>query len=106
MSENTETSATERTFRAEDGWVIDDRNNRASIECWGSEGKAKASLLTLTNCYECYDCSGCYRARSMDGKKDVKVEGGSAFPEIGQCRTHCRGLSLSWSSSPCCSWSW
>lgn len=45
-------------------WVKDDNGNRASIERWGSEEAARASLATLRDCYDCTDCihsEGCRR---------------------------------------------
>lgn len=38
-------------------WITDKNNNRASIEFWGSEEAAQASLATLVNCSRCSDCS-------------------------------------------------
>ena len=46
-------------YRTENGWVIDANNNRASINRWGSEEKAKKSLETLVSCTFCIDCSNC-----------------------------------------------
>lgn len=46
------------TYRTENGWVIDERNNRASIERWGGEEAAKRALQS---CYDCSDCSDCSR---------------------------------------------
>ena len=40
-------------------WISDSNGNRASVERWGSEEKAKASLDTLDNCYNCTDCTDC-----------------------------------------------
>jgi uncharacterized pyridoxamine 5'-phosphate oxidase family protein len=48
-------------MRTKNGWVIDNRNNRASIERWGSEEKAAEILRSLDNCYRCSDCYGCSR---------------------------------------------
>lgn len=42
-------------------WVYGLHGNRASIGYWGSEKKARASLETLTDCWECEDCWGCNR---------------------------------------------
>ncbi len=41
-------------------WVTDAFNNRASVERWGSEAAARASLATLVNCRNCWNCSNCY----------------------------------------------
>ncbi len=40
-------------------WINGENGNRASIELWGSEEAARASLATLTNCSYCSDCSYC-----------------------------------------------
>lgn len=43
-------------------WITDSRGNRASVERWGSEEAAKASLERLSDCSKCsncLDCSGC-----------------------------------------------
>jgi hypothetical protein len=39
--------------------VIDENNNQASINYWGSEEKAKKSLTILKNCRNCTDCTDC-----------------------------------------------
>lgn len=46
-------------MKTENGWVIDENNNRASIEYWVSEEAAMESLETLTNCSNCSDCRSC-----------------------------------------------
>jgi hypothetical protein len=61
-------------MRTENGWVIDENNNRASLEKWGSEEAAANILATLTGCSGCSDCSGC------SGKKNEKLE--SPIPVI------------------------
>ncbi len=40
-------------------WITDENGNRASVEFWGSEEKARESLATLKNCSDCSDCSYC-----------------------------------------------
>jgi len=40
-------------------WFTDDNGNRASLEKWGSEEAARASLATLKGCSGCSDCSDC-----------------------------------------------
>ena len=80
----------ERTFKTENGQVVDDRGNKANIWYWGSEEKARASLETLSDCYgcsdcsdcsdcyDCFDCSRCSRCSGLcfaQGKKDEKAEG-------------------------------
>ena len=46
-------------MRTENGWVIDDDGNRASIARWGSEEHATEILKSLKDCYGCSDCSRC-----------------------------------------------
>ena len=41
-------------------WVVDSRNNRASVEHWGSEEKAIAALESCSDCCDCFDCYGCH----------------------------------------------
>ena len=45
--------------RIENGWVIDERNNRANIALWGGEERAAEILKSLVNCSGCSDCSHC-----------------------------------------------
>lgn len=52
------------------GWVIDDNNNRANISKWGSEEKARESLMTLKDCTDCTDCYDCYDCASCTGCTD------------------------------------
>ncbi len=40
-------------------WITDDNGNRASVEYWGTEEKARESLATLVNCRDCSNCSSC-----------------------------------------------
>lgn len=40
-------------------WITDGNGNRASVEYWGSEDAARASLATLKGCRNCDNCSGC-----------------------------------------------
>jgi hypothetical protein len=42
-------------------WIKDDHGNRASIESWGDEAAARASLATLKGCKDCTDCKDCAR---------------------------------------------
>lgn len=49
-------------------WITDENGNRASVEVWGSEEKARAALATLNGCSRCsdcpgFDCSYCFWAR-------------------------------------------
>ena len=45
----------------EDGkhWVVDDDNNRCSVEEWGSQEDAERALETLIGCSNCTECSIC-----------------------------------------------
>ena len=62
-------------------WITDDNGNRASIEYWGSEEAAKASLATLINCKNCENCSDCSDCSycSHRHKYEKKEEGTPAF---------------------------
>ena len=51
-------------------WINGSNGNRASIEYWGSEDAARASMDTLKNCSYCSDCSDCSRCSGCSGKKD------------------------------------
>ena len=42
-----------------DGYITDARGNRASVDFWGSEKAARASLETLENCSNCTNCTNC-----------------------------------------------
>ena len=42
-------------------WITDDNGNRASVERWGSEKAARASLETLVSCVRCENCVRCVR---------------------------------------------
>ena len=42
-------------------WINGENGNRASLEKWGSEDAARASLKTLKGCSDCSDCSECSR---------------------------------------------
>ena len=48
MSEATEAPAAE--FSEEDGWLVDARNNRASVAYWGTREAAEKSLRSLIDC--------------------------------------------------------
>ena len=41
-------------------WVIDETQNRAGVEEYGSVNKATESLKLLTNCSNCSNCSRCF----------------------------------------------
>ncbi len=51
-------------------WVYGSHGNRASVEYWGSEERARKSLETLKDCRDCEDCKDCERCwqciRSVD----------------------------------------
>ena len=51
-------------------WITDEHNNRAYIERWGNEEKARASLATLEGCSDCSDCSDCSRCSSCSRCSD------------------------------------
>ncbi len=48
-------------IRNENGVLIDERNNRASIEYFGSEEAARKALESCSDCSDCSDCYFCYR---------------------------------------------
>ncbi len=41
-------------------WIEGENGNRASVERWGSEEKARESLKNLPDCSDCSDCSDCF----------------------------------------------
>jgi len=43
----------------ENTWITDKNGNRASVEYFGSEEKAQATLDSLKNCKDCTNCSDC-----------------------------------------------
>lgn len=47
-------------YRIEDDWVIDEDDNRASLQYWGSFEQAINSLRTLIRCTNCENCVHCY----------------------------------------------
>ena len=42
-------------------WINGENGNRASVERWGSEEKARLSLASLDSCWHCSDCYFCTR---------------------------------------------
>ena len=63
---------TDTGFRIEGDWIIDARNNRASITLWGSEEEAIKALKTCTDCTDCTDCTGCRNCRDCTGCRDCR----------------------------------
>ena len=51
-------------------WVIDERNNRASVDRWGSEELAIRALESCDGCSDCLDCSGCSRCSDCSDCSD------------------------------------
>ena len=55
------------TIPERDGWLVDERFNRAQISFFGSREAAEAALKSLydcshcTNCMHCVHCSTCWR---------------------------------------------
>ena len=45
----------------------DENGNVATLHVWGTEVKAKASLMTLRDCYNCTDCEGCVSCANCTG---------------------------------------
>jgi hypothetical protein len=71
-------------------WVIDARNNRASIERWGSEENARAALESCSycsDCWNCSDCSGCSGCSDCSG-----CSGCSRCWDCSDC-SYCSGCS-------------
>lgn len=63
-------------------WITGENGNRASIELWGSEEAARASLAKLKNCSDCSGCSDCSNCSDCWGKKNASpVEAGQTAPE-------------------------
>ena len=52
-------------------WIKDENGNRASVEKWGDEEAARASLKTLKDCSDCSDCSYCSDCSRCSGKNNV-----------------------------------
>ena len=66
---------TDTGFRIEGDWIIDARNNRASITLWGSEEEAIKALKTCTDCSycrNCTDCTGCRDCRDCTGCRNCR----------------------------------
>ena len=61
-------------------WVADENGNRASVERWGSEEAARASLKTLDGCSDCYDCSRCSGCSDCYDLKDAAPSGDTPVP--------------------------
>lgn len=40
-------------------WISDENGNKASVECWGSEEKAREALESCNNCINCNNCNNC-----------------------------------------------
>ncbi len=55
------------TITEKDGVLIDEKNNRASIEYFGSRKKAEAALRSCSDCSDCLDCSGCSGCSDCSG---------------------------------------
>lgn len=51
-------------------YVVDERNNKATIDEWGSKEQAKQSLLSLVDCSDCYNCFRCYGCHGCYGCSD------------------------------------
>ena len=68
-------------------WIKDENGNRASIERWGSEENARASLATLKDCSGCSDCFGCSRCFDCSGCSRCSGLKGNAPAEPGITRT-------------------
>ena len=60
------------TITERDGWLVDERFNRAQISFFGSREVAEAALNSLydcshcTNCRDCYKCSVCWQCVNCD----------------------------------------
>ena len=50
-------------------WCVDEKNNKNSVERWGSKEAAEKALRSLGNCSDCSDCSYCSDCRGCSNKK-------------------------------------
>jgi hypothetical protein len=75
-------------------WITDANGNRASVEYWGSEAKAQASLQTLTRCTDCTDCTGC--TRCTDCTRCMRCTGCTGCTRCTDCTgcMRCTGCNL------------
>ena len=48
-----------KIYRRDGKWLIDEHNNRANVELWGSEEGARKTLESCSGCFDCFDCSRC-----------------------------------------------
>ena len=58
----------EMTVRS--GFVVDGRNNRASIATWGSEEQAREALASCTDCQNCLNCQHCRGCFDCEGCRE------------------------------------
>lgn len=72
-------------------WIYDNNGNRASVERWGSEDAARASLATLRNCMDCTLCTLCTRCTGCMGCMDcTRCKGCTRCTDCMDC-TRCTG---------------
>jgi len=56
-----------RNITEQDGWLIDERNNRSEIAYFGSREAAEKALLSLVDCDNCINCSYCSDCSDCSG---------------------------------------
>ena len=71
-------------MKIENGWMIDENNNRVNIEGAGDEETARKQLESLTRCSDCFGCfdcfgsgcsgcSDCFDCSGCSGKKEAEA---------------------------------
>ena len=76
-------------------WITDNNGNRASVERWGSEEEARASLDSLRNCINCTNCKGCKGCKGCTdciNCTDCKGYRGYTYCKGYTCTTGCAYL--------------